>query len=217
MTKKPLVIILLGPPGVGKGTQAEQLSQALHFPHISTGDILRDNVKRQTPLGKETQGIMESGKFPSDDLINPMLFDRVASIDCKEGYILDGYPRTIPQANTLDTFLKDSVNLRVISYFADDKVIIERLTGRLVCKNCGQNFHKVLNPPKQSGMCDKCSHQLIQRKDDQESVVVERLNIYKKQTQPLIDFYKNKKLLQIIPCEGSIESIFKATLEFVNN
>jgi adenylate kinase len=217
MTKKPLVIILLGPPGVGKGTQAKQLSQSLHLPHISTGDILRDNVKRQTPLGKQTQSTIESGKFPPDDLINSMVFDRVAAEDCKEGYILDGYPRTLPQAEVLDTFLKDNVTLKVINYSIEDDVIIERLSGRLTCKNCGTSFHKVFNPPKESGKCDKCSHELIQRKDDEESVIQERLSIYRKQTEPLIAFYKKKNLIQAIACEDSIENVFKKTLDLLKN
>jgi adenylate kinase len=217
MSKQPLVIILLGPPGVGKGTQALQLSKALRVPHISTGDILRENIKKQTPLGKQTQSVIEAGQFVSDDLINALVFDRVAEQDCKQGYILDGYPRTLAQAETLNTFLKDKALIKVINYSLKDHILIERLSGRLVCKQCGQTFHLSLNPPKQPGLCDKCSHPLSQRKDDEKSVVLERLQVYKKQTEPLIAFYTQKKLLQSISCEDSIEAIFEKTLDLITH
>lgn len=217
MIKKPLVVILMGPPGCGKGTQASKLTQILKLPHISTGDILRDNIKKETPLGKETKHIIENGGFPSDDLINPMLFNRVAEKDCREGYILDGYPRTLAQASALEAYLKNTATLKVINFSLKDSTIIERLTGRLTCKHCGQSFHKTLNPPKQLNKCDNCANELTQRKDDSESVVMERLKIYKGQTQPLIDFYKNKQLLEVIPCEGAIEDIFNNTLKLLKN
>lgn len=216
MDNKPLVLILMGPPGVGKGTQATELSKALKIPHISTGDIFRDNIKRQTPLGKQTQSIIEKGGFVSDDIVNAIVFDRVVSEDCKQGYILDGYPRTEYQALSLEKFFKESVRLQVINYFVEDQVILERLTGRLTCSHCSQSFHRLFNPPRQKGICDRCTHPLIQRKDDEESTVKERLSIYKKQTEPLIHFYEKKHLLITIHCTGSIDEILSKTLSLLN-
>ena len=216
-SKKPLVVILIGPPGVGKGTQASELSKALNLPHISTGDLLRDNIKRQTPIGIQIQNIIAQGNFVSDELINALIYEKLTSTDCTNGYILDGYPRRVPQAETLDSYLKDRVSVKVVHYFADDKIIIDRISGRLLCTYCEKNFHKLFNPPKEDGKCDNCFHELIQRADDAESVVVERLLLYKQNTEPLIDFYKNKHLLQAVSCEGSVKDIFEKTLKLLNN
>jgi adenylate kinase len=216
MDHQPLVLILMGPPGVGKGTQATKLSKALKIPHISTGEIFRDNIKRQTPLGKQTQSIIEQGGFVSDDIVNAIVFDRVVAEDCKQGYILDGYPRTEYQAISLEKFFQDNVRLIVINYFVEDQVILERLTGRLTCSYCSQPFHQLFNPPQQKGVCDRCAHPLIQRKDDEESTVKERLSIYKQQTEPLIRLYEKKHLLTTIHCIGSIDEILSQTLSLLN-
>lgn len=217
MDSKPLVIILLGPPGVGKGTQAIQLSHKLHLPHISTGEIFRDNIKRKTPLGLQTQKLIESGQLVSDELVSEIVLDRVKALDCKQGYILDGYPRTEVQALSLEAFLKNQARLKVINYFVEDELIIERLTGRLTCSHCAQPFHRLFHPPKKEGVCDHCEHRLEQRKDDQKSVVIERLMTYKKQTAPLIRFYESKSLLTTVFCEGSIEEILDKTLTLLNH
>lgn len=215
MTHEPLVIILLGPPGVGKGTQAAALSQKLKVPHISTGEIFRDNIKKHTPLGQEVQKTIESGKLVSDSLVNALVFDRVQAKDCNNGYILDGYPRTEEQAVAFEVFLNHRFPLKVINYFVEDKIILQRLTGRLICSHCGQPFHQLFHPPKKQGICDLCSHPLLQRKDDEHSTVLDRLRTYKKQTQPLIQFYAKKALLNTVRCDGSIEEVLKSTLSLL--
>jgi adenylate kinase len=188
--KHPLVIIFLGPPGIGKGTQAAKVASHLGFPHISTGDILRENIRRQTQLGKQTQALIESGRYVPDEVINKMIEHRVSEEDCLKGYILDGFPRTLQQALWLKTFLEGKAQLKVVCYSASDDIIVERLSGRLTCKGCGKTYHKTFSPPQEDNTCDECGAELIQRKDDQENIIRQRLAVYQKETSPLIDFYK---------------------------
>jgi adenylate kinase len=215
--KHPLVIIFLGPPGIGKGTQAAKVSEQLGFPHISTGDILRDNIKRQTQLGKQTQELIETGRYVPDDIINKMIENRVAQEDCSGGYILDGFPRTLHQAEWLNAFLEGKAQVKVICYNASDDTIVERLSGRLTCKGCGKTYHKLFSPPLEDNRCDSCSGDLIQRKDDQESVIRQRLAVYQKETSPLVDFYQKRGLLETVFCECSIDKIFEETLKRIKN
>lgn len=199
-------IILLGPPGAGKGTQAKSLASRLSLPHISTGDILRQNVKSGTSLGKEAEGFMEKGLLVPDELVARMLIDRFGSPDVNKGFILDGYPRNIKQAETLDKILKDK-NMPVDSVVYLDtslQVIIQRLTGRLVCSVCGANFHRTNMPPKKEGACDNCGAKLYQRSDDTEETVMRRIGVYKKESAPLIEHYKTEgKLFSLSADEDS--------------
>ncbi|MBM3191874.1 MAG: adenylate kinase [Chlamydiae bacterium] len=212
----PFVVILLGPPGVGKGTQATKIHQKLNLPHISTGDILRANIKAQTPLGLQTQNIIAKGELVPDNLVDTMLMQRLEQKDCRKGFILDGYPRTLSQAHTLENLLDPKASLHIFLYEAKEATIVTRISGRLVCKNCGQVFHKTFKPPKVHNLCDGCSQELSQRKDDQEDVVLERLKIYKKTIDPVVQFYKQKHLLHTISCEGTIEDAFSQTLHYLH-
>ncbi len=190
-------LVLLGPPGAGKGTQAKRLAQKLALPHISTGDILRQNVKDVTDLGKQAKGIMEKGLLVPDGLVAKMLDERFNNPDIKKGFILDGYPRTLSQAGTLDEILsrkKISVDL-VVYLDTSDEVIIKRLTGRLVCSKCGANFHVANMPPRVKGVCDSCQGSLYQRSDDNEGTVRKRLEVYKNEVASLIEYYKQAKKL----------------------
>ena len=205
---KPMVLVMLGPPGSGKGTQATMLKEKLGLPHISTGDLLRDNVKRGTTLGGQAKTFMESGKLVPDQLILDMLFERVAQSDCQKGYILDGFPRTLAQAEALQSRLKEKAQIKVINLELADKIIIERLTKRIVCETCGIPYHLVSAPPQKSGVCDKCQGKLVQRSDDTVEVISRRLKVYHEQTSPLIAYYQKMKLLQSVPCEQSKEQIF---------
>lgn len=192
-----MYLVLLGPPGAGKGTQAKRLAQRLALPHISTGDILRENVKNSTDLGKQAKGIMEKGLLVPDDLVAKMLDERFNNPDIKKGFILDGYPRTLSQAKKLDEILgakKLAVDLAVY-LDASDAVIIKRLTGRLVCSKCGANFHVINMPPKVRGVCDNCQGSLYQRSDDNEATVVKRLEVYKNEVASLIKYYTLAKKL----------------------
>lgn len=213
----PLIVILLGPPGVGKGTQALKIQAMLQIPHISTGDILRANIKQKTPLGLETQSIIEKGELVSDEIINKMVLERISQEDCKKGFILDGYPRTLAQAHTLEKSLDPQATVKVLMYNAKKETIVTRISGRLTCKHCGQVFHAIFNPPKKPHICDNCSHDLMQRKDDQAQIVLERLKIYQKEIDPLIQFYHQKGLLHSISCEGSIEEAFAQAVSCLKN
>lgn len=192
-----MYLVLLGPPGAGKGTQAKRLAERLKLPHISTGDILRQNVKDGTELGKEAKGIMEKGLLVPDGLVASMLDERFNNPDIKKGFILDGYPRTLSQAKTLDEILgrKKMAVGPVVYLDTSDEVIIKRLTGRLVCSKCGANFHATNMPPKSSGVCDNCQGSLYQRSDDNEVTVRKRLEVYKNEVASLIKYYDQQKKL----------------------
>ena len=216
-TPKPLVLVLLGPPGAGKGTYAVSLSKTLKLPHISTGDLFRDNLNKNTPLGKKAKSYMEKGELVPDDLVIDMLFDRIANKDCMKGYILDGFPRTIYQAESYDKRLNNKAKIIVIDLDIEDAPLIKRITGRIVCKECGSPFHKEFSPPKEPNKCDNCSGELYQRKDDTEKVVNERLKVYHKQTQPIIDFYKNKgNIIYKINAKGNKDVIFQNIMKSIN-
>jgi adenylate kinase len=197
-------IILLGPPGAGKGTQSKSLAERLKLSHISTGDILRQNVKAGTELGKEAKGYMDKGLLVPDALVAKMLKDRFEQPDVKDGFILDGYPRALTQAKTLDEILKDkSMGIDLVVYLdTSDKVIIQRLTGRLVCSACGANFHKTNMPPKKEGVCDLCGAKLYQRTDDTEETVRKRIEVYKNEVASLIKYYQDKGKLHKLSADG---------------
>jgi adenylate kinase len=192
-----MYLVLLGPPGAGKGTQAKRLAEKLNLAHISTGDILRQNVKDGSILGKQAKGIMDKGLLVPDDLVAAMLDERFNNPDIRKGFILDGYPRTLFQAKTLDEILsrkKLAVDL-VVYLNTSDEVIIKRLTGRLVCSKCGANFHVVNMSPKIAGLCDNCQGSLYQRSDDNEVTVRKRLEVYKNEVASLIKYYNQQNKL----------------------
>ncbi len=189
------ILIFLGPPGSGKGTQAKRLSKDLSLPHISTGDLLRENIKNGTKLGKKARGFIEKGQLVPDDLVVDMLFDRISREDCKKGYILDGYPRRVSQADVLRERLSENDEVLALNLDVPDEVIVERITGRLTCRNCGIVYHKIYNPPMNPERCDKCGGELYQRPDDDEKVVRKRLATYKEETKPLINYYAEKNNL----------------------
>ena len=190
-------LVLLGPPGAGKGTQAKKLAEKLALPHISTGDILRKNVLEDTALGRQAKVIMEKGLLVPDDLVAKMLDERFDNPDIKPGFILDGYPRNLAQARSLDEILsrKGLAVDRVVYLDTSDPMIIKRLTGRLVCSKCGANFHITNIPPKVAGVCDICQGALYQRSDDNEVTVRKRLEVYKQEVVSLIEYYKKAKKL----------------------
>lgn len=190
-------IILLGPPGAGKGTQAKSLARELGLPHISTGDLLRQNVSEGSPLGKEAKGFMDRGELVPDELVARMLTQRFDRPDVKKGFILDGYPRNLAQAETLDGILnKKNSGIDLVAYLDTSvPVVIQRLTGRLVCSKCSANFHIKNMPPKVTGVCDHCGGKLYQRSDDKEETVRKRLEVYNEQTASLIEYYEGKNKL----------------------
>ena len=203
-------IILLGPPGAGKGTQAKMLIDAYGIPQVSTGDMLRAAVKNQTALGLEAKKYMDSGQLVPDSVVIGLAKDRIAEPDAAKGFMLDGFPRTVPQAEALDKVLADMSKKidHVISIEVANSELLGRLTGRRTCKACGQGFHVMFDPPKAAGKCDKCSGDLYQRDDDNEATVSNRLEVYEAQTKPLIDYYQAKGLLRPIDGVGSIDDIF---------
>ncbi len=210
------IIVMLGAPGSGKGTQAVRISKEFTIPHISTGDLFRENLKNKTPLGKQVRGYMDSGRLVPDELVLAMLFDRISNPDCKNGYLLDGFPRTIPQAEALDSFLADQKSdkaVKVINLKCSDESVVKRISGRLTCKSCGHVYNSYFSPPKIEGHCDICNSSLIQRPDDQKQVVEERLRVYKNQTEPLIEFYKNKHLLKNIEGENNTDVVYQDILK----
>jgi adenylate kinase len=202
-------VVLLGPPGAGKGTQAKLLQEKFAACQISTGDILRKAVTEKTPLGQEAAQYIDRGALVPDDVIVKLVAERLKEKDCEKGFILDGFPRTIPQAESLDTILKEmglSLN-RVLSVQVPRAVVIERLAGRRNCKNCGALSHMVFNPPKKAGVCDRCGGELYQRQDDEEETVANRLKVYEKQTAPLVNYYRERNLLREIDGVGAVDEI----------
>ena len=202
--------ILLGPPGAGKGTQAAKIVEKYGIPHISTGDIFRENIKKGTELGKKAQEYMNRGELVPDDLVIEIATTRLLEDDCKNGFLLDGFPRTVYQAEKLDEFLDshDSKIDNVIDIAVGKDELIERLTGRRVCKACGASFHIVNIPPKQEGICDYCGGELIQRADDNLETVTNRIDVYEAQTMPLIDYYEKAGNLVHIDGSTGLESVF---------
>ena len=203
-------IILLGPPGAGKGTQAKMLVDKYGIPQISTGDILRANLKAQTELGLEAKKYMDAGKLVPDEVVIGIINNRLKEADCQKGYMLDGFPRTVAQAEALDKILAEGGSGidDVISIDVPNEELMGRLTGRRTCRQCGQGFHVMFDPPKQEGVCDKCNGELYQRDDDNEETVGNRLKVYADQTQPLIDYYTAKGLLRPIQGVGKMSEVF---------
>ena len=203
-------IIMLGAPGAGKGTQAKKIAAKYGIPHISTGDIFRSNIKAGTELGKKAKSFIDQGLLVPDEVTIGMLLDRIHEADCKNGYILDGVPRTIAQAAALE---KAGITFDdVISIEISDETIMERMSGRRVCESCGASYHMVAVPPKQEGVCDKCGGKLVQRKDDAPETVKARLEVYHKETEPLKDFYAQRGLLKPVENQPSVEETSRAIL-----
>jgi len=206
MTQK--IIILLGPPGSGKGTQAVRISKNLGIPHISTGDLFRQHLKNNTDLGKKVRSYMDSGKLVPDTLVLDMLFDRVSKSDCRSGYLLDGFPRTLAQAEALEKHLNKSSTITAINLNVNDDTLVKRISGRLTCKACGHVHNTFFSPPSKTNKCDKCQGDLFHRDDDEASIVEERLRVYHQQTAPLIKFYKDKSVLTDINGEDPADTVF---------
>ncbi len=206
-------LILLGAPGAGKGTQAEVISEALHIPQISTGNMLREAVKNGTEYGLKAKAAMESGALVSDDIVIGILKDRIAADDCKNGFILDGFPRTVPQAEALDAM---GVRIdKVLEIYVDDETIKNRVSGRRVCEGCGASYHVQYKPSKVEGVCDKCGGKTVIRKDDQPETVLERLAVYHKQTAPLKDYYEKQGKLDTVVGQEEVADTVKLTLKAV--
>ncbi len=212
-------LILLGGPGAGKGTQAKKLIDKYQIPQISTGDILRAAVKEGTPMGKKAKEFMDAGKLVPDEVVIGIVEDRLKQPDCKKGFILDGFPRTVPQAEALDKALANMGSKidHVVSIDVDEEELVTRLTGRRTCKNaaCGQMYHIKFTPPKKEGVCDKCGSELYQRDDDNEATVRSRLATYNQATKPLIDYYSAKGLVRPIAGVGGIDDIFNKICSIV--
>lgn len=210
-------LILLGPPGAGKGTQAARIIEKYNIPHISTGDIFRKNIKEGTRLGKKAKEYMDKGELVPDSLVIEIATDRLTEDDCKEGFLLDGFPRTVEQAVALDAFLGEHGKKidHVLDIDVPKEELMTRLIGRRVCKNCGATYHITNMPPKTEGVCDKCGGELMQRDDDTESTVENRIEVYNKQTKPLLDYYD--RLGNIAHLDGSIglEKLFAQICEIL--
>lgn len=202
--------ILLGPPGAGKGTQAVKIVEKYGIPHISTGDIFRENIKKGTELGKKAQKYMNKGELVPDDLVIAIATARLLEDDCKNGFLLDGFPRTVYQAEKLDEFLEahNSKIDKVVDISVGKEELMIRLTGRRVCKKCGASYHIVNIPPKKEGVCDICGGPLIQRDDDNAETAANRIEVYEEQTRPLVDYYKKAGNLVLIDGTTGLENVF---------
>lgn len=211
--------ILLGAPGAGKGTVAAKIIKEYNIPHISTGDIFRDNLKRQTELGLRAQEYMTRGELVPDDLTCEIATTRLLEDDCKNGFLLDGFPRTVYQAEKLQEFLEEHGQKldKVVQLVVDNDLLIKRLTGRRVCKNCGATFHVITIPPKEEGICDVCGEPLIQRADDTEETAVNRLKVYEEQTSPLVEYYEAKDVLAPIDGAGTPDEVFQNILNVLGD
>ena len=205
-------IIMLGAPGAGKGTQAKQIADKYSIPHISTGDIFRANIKNGTELGKKAKQYMDQGALVPDELTCDLVMDRIQQDDCKNGFVLDGFPRTIPQAEALDAAL-GKINEKMdyaIDVDVPDENIVNRMSGRRACLNCGATYHLISIPPKVEGICDRCGSKIVLREDDKPEIVQKRLKVYHEQTQPLIDYYKNQGILKSVDGTQPMDEVFKA-------
>ena len=210
-------IIMLGAPGAGKGTQAKKIAEKYHIPHISTGDIFRANIKNGTELGKKAKTYMDQGLLVPDELTVDLVIDRVGQDDCKDGYILDGFPRTIPQAECLDAALEkrgEKVDF-AINVEVPDENIVNRMSGRRACVGCGATYHIKYNPTKVDGVCDACGEKLVLRDDDKPETVQKRLGVYHNQTQPLIDYYTKSGVLKEVDGTVDMEDVFQAIVEIL--
>ena len=204
-----MMIVFLGPPGAGKGTQAATVSKAKNIPHISSGNLLRESVEGGTETGKKAQSFIEKGLLVPDEIVVAIIKDRIVKSDCKGGFVLDGFPRTLVQAKVLDGELKKiGSKIDVVFYFALSKdSVVLRLSGRLICSSCGANYHVSLVPPQKADVCDKCGSKLYQRSDDKRETVLERLRVYQEQTEGLIDYYKKNGILKEVSSERNIDDI----------
>jgi adenylate kinase len=206
-------IILLGPPGAGKGTQARRISNALKYPHISTGDMLREAQRSETELGNKARYFMESGTLVPDELVNELVSERLDSEDCRRGFILDGYPRAIAQAEFLGVlFAKDNTSVVTIGIEVEDRTLIERLSSRWTCSKCGKMFNAQLDSGKAGGLCDECGAALVQRKDDTAEVIAERLQVYHRTTKPLIQYYKRQGAYIAVNGDKPADEVFDAMI-----
>ena len=212
-----LNLIFLGPPGGGKGTQAKFLVKDYSIPQISTGDILRDAVKKGTELGKLAKKYMDEGKLVPDDVVIGIIKDRLSEDDTKNGFILDGFPRTVAQAEALDQLLKEMGRelKAVILIDVPKDELLKRLTGRRTCSRCGKMYHIIYSPPKKEGICDECGGELYQRDDDKEETILKRLEVYESQTLPLVEYYEKKGLLRKVDGVGSVEEIYRRVKEAI--
>ncbi|NLZ83880.1 MAG: adenylate kinase [Clostridiales bacterium] len=210
-------VIMLGAPGAGKGTQAKKLASKYNIPHISTGDIFRANIKNNTELGNKAKVYMDQGLLVPDELVVDLVVDRFKNPDCENGYVLDGFPRTIPQAEALDKALAN--NQDAVEYAIDvdvpDEVIIDRMAGRRACLNCGATYHTITIPPKKEGICDTCDSALVLREDDKPETVKKRLSVYHEQTQPLIEYYSKKGILKSIDGTKTMDATFDDVIHII--
>lgn len=211
-------IVMLGAPGAGKGTQAEKIAEKYQIPHISTGDIFRANISEGTELGKKAKKYMDQGLLVPDELVVDLVVDRIHQPDCARGYILDGFPRTIPQAECLDRTLAE-MGSKSVTYAIDvnvpDESIIRRMSGRRACVHCGATYHVEYAPPETENVCDKCGSELILREDDHPETVRKRLDVYHHQTQPLIDYYKGEGVLRVVDGTKDLEEVFRSIVDIL--
>ncbi|MGI6079755.1 MAG: adenylate kinase [Candidatus Avilachnospira sp.] len=208
-------IIMLGAPGAGKGTQAVRIAKEYNIPHVSTGDIFRANIKNGTELGLKAKSYMDKGQLVPDEVTIGMLLSRIAEEDCREGYVLDGFPRTIAQAESLKASLEEKGQKidYAINIDVPDSAIVERMSGRRSCPKCGASFHVKFNPPKAEGKCDLCGEALIQRDDDRPETVAKRLEVYHEQTKPLVDYYDRERILKTVDGTKTTDEVFAAIAE----
>lgn len=197
-------IVLLGPPGIGKGSYAKELSKRLDIPHISTGDIFREEIKKETELGKKVKEYVEKGELVPDEIVIEVVRNRLSQPDCQKGFILDGFPRTLNQAKALDEITKIDI---VFNFEAPIEVIIDRVSGRRICKKCGAIYHIKYNPPQKDGICDICGGELYQREDDKPEIVKHRLEVYNKQFKPIVEYYKEKGILVTVNAARKINEV----------